>query len=78
MSITEPVSEDDKGATYQVFFLKKSKIFTSIFCAIKKARPEPIAIRTDIISSKFVDTNSVREIPMTKPIRTIFLATIFP
>ena len=33
--------------------------------AIKKARPEPMAIRIEIISEKFVDINKVKSIPIT-------------
>ena len=50
----------------------------SKFCAIKKAKPEPIAILIEITSEKFVDTNNVKSIPIIKPILTIFLANFFP
>ena len=35
-----------------------------------KAVAEPIAILMDIISSKFVETNNVKNIPIMKPIKT--------
>ena len=36
--------------------------------------PDPIAILTEIKSEKFVENKSVKEIPIIKPIYTIFLA----
>ena len=33
----------------------------------KKAVPDPIAILTDIISAKFVETNNVNRTPIAKP-----------
>ena len=45
---------------------------------MKNATPEPIAILTEIISEKLVDTNKVKSIPIAKPKYTIFLATILP
>ena len=57
------------GARYQIlFFLKISKTFISKFCAIKKAKPDPMAILIEIISLKFVETKSVNKIPITNPI----------
>ena len=56
--------EDVKGAMYHVFPLNLSKIFTSRFWATKNAVAEPIAILTDIMSSKFVETKSVKIIPI--------------
>ena len=44
----------------------------------KKAMPDPIAIRIEIISLKFVETTSVSNIPITNPKYTTFIATIFP
>ena len=55
-----------------------SKIFISMFCAIRNAVADPIAILTEIISSKFVDIKSVKKIPIKKPTKTITLAIFFP
>ena len=67
VSIIEPIIEDVSGATYQVLFLNLSNIFTSRFWAIINAVAEPIAILIDITSSKFVETNNVKIIPIKKP-----------
>ena len=63
---------------YTMLFLSESNIWTSKFCATKKAIPEPIAILIDIRSEKFVDIKSVSSMPITKPMYTIFLAINFP
>ena len=55
VSIAEEIIEDNKGATYQTFFLNLSKILTSINWATKKAIPEPNAILIDIKSEKLVE-----------------------
>ncbi len=55
VSIVEPTKEDVKGAINHFFFLSLSKICTSINCAVIKAVPEPIAIRIEIKSEKFVE-----------------------
>ncbi len=60
----DPITDDVRGATYHIFFLKESKIWTSRFWAIKNATPEPMAIRIEIISEKFVDTNNVKNTPI--------------
>ena len=78
VSTIEPKIDDISGATYQDFLRNVSNILTSRFCAIKKAVPDPMAILIDIISEKFVETKRVNITPITKPIYTIFLATIFP
>ena len=67
VSIIDPIDEDISGATYQLFFLSLSKIWTSSNCATKKAEPEPIAILIDIRSAKFVEKNKVNKIPIKKP-----------
>ena len=67
VSIVDPISEDVKGATYHLFFLRLSKICTSNICATKKAVPEPIAILIDMKSAKSVENNTVNPIPRIKP-----------
>ena len=62
----------------QVFFLKKSKILISKFCAIKNATPDPIATLIDIKSEKLVDTNIESVTPTKNPIYTICLANFLP
>ena len=64
----DPIIEDMSGAINQDFFLRVSNIFISIFCAIKKATPDPNAIRIDIMSLKLVETNKVKITPMKNPI----------
>ena len=76
MSTTDPEIEEVKGATYHDF-LKRSKIFTSKFCATMKAAADPIAIRIDIVFSKLVETKNVKTIPIKKPIKIIILAIFF-
>ena len=78
VSIIDPATDDERGATDQCSFLNASKILISMLWAIKKARPEPMAIRIEIISEKFVDISKVKNIPITNPIYTTFLATVFP
>ena len=57
--------EDVRGATAQfLFFLSRSKILTSKFCAIKKQFPEPIAILIEIMSEKFVETKKLTITPI--------------
>ena len=63
----EPIIDEVSGAMYHVFFLRLSKIWTSIICATKNAVPEPIAILIDIKSAKFVENNNVKIIPIVKP-----------
>ena len=70
VSTVDPKIEDISGAMYHFFFLNLSKIFTSRFCAIKKAVADPIAILIEIMSEKFVETNNVRDIPIKKPTKT--------
>jgi len=67
VSTIDPIDEDISGATYQIFFLNLSKIWTSSNCATKKAEPEPIAILIDIRSVKFVEKNKVNIIQIKKP-----------
>ena len=67
VSTIDPIDEDIIGATYQIFFLNLSKIWTSSNWATIKAEPEPIAILIDIRSAKFVDTNKVNVIPIKNP-----------
>ena len=78
VSTTEPKTEETKGAINQVFFLKKSKILISKFCAIKNATPDPIATLIDIKSEKLVDTNIESVTPTKNPIYTICLANFLP
>jgi len=78
VSVTDPIIDDARGAAYQIFFLKASKIWTSKFWEIKNATPEPIAILIEIVSEKLVDTNNVKITPIVKPTYTIFLATNLP
>ena len=51
-----------------LYFLIVEKFLYLLSCATKKAVPDPMAILIDIISSKFVETNSVNKIPIVKPI----------
>ena len=67
VSKIEPIIDEVRGATNH-FFLSLSKTWTSKFCAIKNATPEPIAILKEIISSKLVDIIKVNNIPITKPV----------
>ena len=51
------IADDISGATNQILlFLNLSKIWISKFCAIKNAKPDPIAILIEIKSEKFVET----------------------
>ena len=59
--------EDVRGATNHDLFLSESNILMSKFCAIKKANPDPIAIRMDIMSEKLVETNKVKITPRKNP-----------
>ena len=68
VSIIDPIIDEERGAIAQCSFLNVSKILISILWAIKKAKPEPIAILIEIISEKFVDINKVKSIPITNPI----------
>ena len=67
VSTNDPIDDDTRGATYQLFFLNLSKIWISNNCATIKAEPEPIAILIDIKSLKFVEKNKVNIIPIKKP-----------
>ena len=53
--MVEPINEETKGATNQIFFLNLSKIFTSISCAMRNATPDPVAILIEIKFEKFVE-----------------------
>ena len=53
--MVDPIAEENKGAIYQILlFLNLSKIWTSILCAIKNAKPDPIAILIEIKSEKLL------------------------
>ena len=67
VSIIEPKIDEVIGATNHALFLSRWKISISINWAIKKAVPDPIAILIDIMSWKFVETNTVNKIPTIKP-----------
>ena len=55
VSVIEPITDDVRGATYQFLLYRNlSNVNTSKFCATKKARPEPAAILTEIISNNAV------------------------
>ena len=69
VSTVDPIIEEARGAVNQNLCLRSlSNMFTSKFCAIKKANPEPIAILMDIMSLKFVEINNVSSTPITNPI----------
>ena len=68
VSTREPKSEDVNGAMYHFLFLSLSKTWTSKSCATKNAIPDPIAILIEIRSLKFVEKNSVNDIPSKNPI----------
>ena len=74
----DPIRDEVNGAMNHRFFLNLSNTWTSKSWATKNADPDPIAILTDIKSSKFVEKNSVKLIPITNPKYTIFLAAILP
>ena len=67
VSTTEPIIDETNGAMNHFFFLNLSKICTSNNCANMNAVPEPIAIRIEIKSPKFVEKINVNKIPIEKP-----------
>ena len=67
VSINEPMKDDVKGAANQILFLSLSKIWTSINWEIRNAVPDPIAIRIDINSEKFVEKSKVKDTPKINP-----------
>ena len=66
--MVDPINDDVNGATNHFFLLNWSKICTSNSCATKNAVPEPIAILIEIKSSKLVEKNNVKTIPIINPI----------
>ena len=66
VSTTEPIIDEANGAINHFFFLNLSKICTSNNCATMNAVPEPIAIRIEIKSPKFVEKINVNKIPTIK------------
>ena len=67
--MVEANKDDTKGGMNQyLLFLNLSNMLTSIFCATKKARPEPMAILIEIISEKFVETDTDNITPIINPI----------
>ena len=55
VSTVDPIKEDIRGATNHFFCLNWSNIWTSKSWAIINAVPDPIAIRIEIRSVKFVE-----------------------
>ena len=81
VSMDEPIRVDARGACHHLFFLNLSKINISTSCAIKKAKPEPIAIlsvtngpNSPIICVPINEHNT----PTQKPTRTTFRACLTP
>jgi len=58
--MTDPTSDETKGATNQTFFLNLSNTWTSSSCAIKNAVPDAIAILFDIKFEKSVEKYKVK------------------
>ena len=63
VSTKDPINDDVNGAANQILLLNLSKIKTSNNCANKNAVPDPIAIRIEIRSEKFVEKNKVNNTP---------------
>ena len=74
----DPIRDEVNGAINHFFFLNLSKTCTSKSWATKNADPDPIAILIDIKSSKLVEKNNVKLIPIINPKYTIFRAAILP
>ena len=67
VSMVDPMSDETRGATNQIFFLNLWNTWTSSNCAIKNAKPEPAAILFDIKFEKSVEKYKVKNKPRTKP-----------
>ena len=73
----DPIRDEVNGAINHRFFLNLSNTWTSKSWATKNADPDPIAILTDIKSSKLVEKNNVKQIPITNPKYTKYLQLMF-
>ena len=67
VSTVEAAADEVSGAIYHCFLLKMSKICTSSNWDDINAIPDPIAIRIEIKSEKFVEKNNVKNTPIAKP-----------
>ena len=67
VSIVEAEIDEVIGATNHFLFLNRWKISMSIYCATRKAVPEPRAILIEIKFWKFVETKVVNKTPTAKP-----------